>query len=98
MSACACVSEKYKKKIQIPNSILTFHALTFGNGASMNFTVPSGKVELVLPALVDAFESSVEVFALSVLDEFALLEVLLSPDIIAFPKNKRGNKNTQTRN
>lgn len=60
--------------------ILTFHAFTFGNGASTNFTAPSEEVVVVLPALADPLESSVEIFALSlVLDEFALLEVLLSP-------------------
>lgn len=63
-----------------PNIILTFQALTFGNGASINFTAPSDGFAVGFPALADAFESSVDVFAFSVLDEFALLEALLSPD------------------
>ena len=46
---------------------------------------------VVLPALADAFESSVEVFALSALDEFALLEVLLSPADVHASQNSEKN-------
>lgn len=82
----------FTKIVKITNTILTFHAFTFGNGASTNCTAFSDKVAVVLPALADAFESSVEVFALSALDEFALLEVLLSPaDVHASPNSEKKN-------
>lgn len=76
-------------KIELKIKRLTFHALTFGNGASINFTAPSDGFAVGFPALADAFESSVDVFAFSVLDEFALLEALLSPGDIQM-------KNTHT--
>lgn len=67
----------------------TFQALTFGNGASTNFTAPSDELVVVLPALVGAFESSPELFALSVFVELALLEVLLSPADASHKENER---------
>lgn len=76
-----CIREKKKTH--------TFHALTFGNGASTNFTAPSDELVVVLPALVGAFESSPEVFALSVFVELALLEVLLSPADTSHAKKKK---------
>lgn len=58
---------------------LTFQALTFGNGASTNLTVPSDDVVAAIP-LDDAFESSAEEFAFSMAVAFDLLDVvLLSP-------------------
>lgn len=57
---------------------LTFHALTFGNGASTNFTEFSDGAVVALAPLDDAFESSAEEFAFSLAADLLGAE-LLSP-------------------